>query len=375
MKILHVSCGGLGNGGVQNIIMNICLNNKDIYFDIILFTSEKRYYDDEFKRLGGKIFRIPNYEGKNKYRKKIDFYIRFFRIFFGTYKIIKNEGSYDVIHCHNNLESGICNLVAYLTGIKIRISHSHTSNNRFQKRNIITYIYKRFLQRLVNCFSNVKIGCSKKAFLSLFGDKYLYKANSLIVHNAVDLSIFHRTQSNVKLNTEINIVHIGRYSDNKNQMFLIEVFSYLLKECPKSVLQLIGFGEEYKGKLLKRTNHLRIKSRVKFLPSDSNKIEILENADLFIFPSISEGFPIALLEAQAMEVPCLVSDSIPKEIDCGLCKFLPLSGKHELWVKEAISIINHNFPLQLNKEKLISFNINKYAEKIKKVYDGSKYKK
>jgi len=89
MKVLQVSCEGLGNGGVQAVIMGICRHMPDVHYDIILFTSERRYYDDEFEMLGGKIFRIPNYEGLSKFRKKLDYYIRFFRIFMGTYEIIK----------------------------------------------------------------------------------------------------------------------------------------------------------------------------------------------------------------------------------------------------------------------------------------------
>lgn len=81
MKILQVSCGGLGNSGVQAVIMNICRNIPDAYFDIILFTNERRYYDADFEMLGGKIYRIPKYEGSSRCRQKLDYYIRFPRIF------------------------------------------------------------------------------------------------------------------------------------------------------------------------------------------------------------------------------------------------------------------------------------------------------
>jgi len=370
MKVLLVSCEGLGNGGVQAVIMTLCRNMPEIQFDIILFTSERRYYDDEFEMLGGKIYRIPNYEGSSKYRRKLDYYIRFFRIFLRAYAILKSC-KYDVIHCHNSLESGICNLAAYFAGVKVRISHTHTANNQYSKKNIIAYLYKKFLQILVNCCSNVKISCTTESFISIFGNKYLKKTSSLIIPNAIDLSKFRRTQFNVKLlTTRINIVHIGRYCENKNQMFLIEFLPHILKEFPNTMLQLIGFGIEYKEQLQKRANLLCIESKVKFLSSDSNKKEILEKADLFIFPSLTEGFGIALLEAQAMEVPCLVSDSVPKEVDCGLCKFLPLSENHELWATEAVNIIKNNSPLKLDEEKLISFDVKKYAKKIKAIYEG-----
>ena len=74
-RILLVSCEGLGNGGVQAVIMSIVRNlHKEYLFDILLFTSEKRYYDEEFLTYGGQIFRIPRYEGKNQFRKKIYYY-------------------------------------------------------------------------------------------------------------------------------------------------------------------------------------------------------------------------------------------------------------------------------------------------------------
>lgn len=369
MKILQVSCEGLGNGGIQAVIMGICSNMPEIQFDILLFTREKRYYDDQFKSLGGKIYRIPNYEGANKFRKKLDYYIRFIRIFIGTYTILKNKGPYDVIHCHNDLESGICNLAARFAGVKIRISHAHTANNKFSKKNIIGYIYKRFLQMLMNLNSNIKIGCTKDALISIFGKKYLKKKHSFIIPNPIDTKKFKRTKKYQSIGN-IKIVHVGRYCENKNQIFLIEILPYILKRFPNALLQLIGFGEEYKKQLKSKAISLGVQSKVEFLPSDSDIKEVLEEASLFIFPSINEGFGIALLEAQAMEVPCLVSSSVPKDVNCGLCKFLSLSEKKETWAEEAIKIIENIHELKLNKEKLYFFDIKNYVQKMKFIYEG-----
>ena len=200
--------------------------------------------------LGGKIYRLPRYEGINKYRQKLDFYISFFSVFFGTYKILKKNGFYDVIHCHNDLKSGICNLAAYFVGIKVRISHAHTTYNKLSKVNIIIRVYRKFLQILMNYSSNVKISCSRKALITVFGKKYLTDSNSLIMPNAIDISKFQKTQSCIKLSNRINIVHIGGYCENKNQMLLIEILPYILNEYPEAILQLIGCpGEEYKKKL------------------------------------------------------------------------------------------------------------------------------
>ncbi len=369
MKVLQVSCGGLGKGGVQNVIMNICRNMPQVHFDIIVFTDQRRYYDREFELLGGKIYRIPNYEGLSKIRCKIDYYIRFFRIFWKTYKLIKQDGPYDVIHCHNDFESGICNLAAYFAGVKIRISHAHTANNKLSRMNILGYIYKKALQKLMNLTTNVKVGCTEKAFTSVFGDRYLAKNNSYIIHNPIDLSkyekIYHEKGDKV---CDINIVHVGRYEENKNQIFIVEVLPYILKEYPSARLWLIGSGEKYKEILKEKVKTLRIESNVEFLQAESNIKEILDNASLFIFPSISEGFGIVLLEAQAMEVPCLVSDSVPREADCGLCEFLSLNDKKEIWADKAINIIKGNHDLKLDRNKLKGLDIKKYIDKIGQIY-------
>ena len=167
----------------------------------------------------------------------------------------------------------------------------------------------------------------------------------------------------------IKIVHVGRYCENKIKFF-DRNFTIYIKRFPNALLQLIGFGEEYKKQLKSKAISLGVQSKVEFLPSDSDIKEVLEEASLFIFPSINEGFGIALLEAQAMEVPCLVSSSVPKDVNCGLCKFLSLSEKKETWAEEAINIINNRHNLKLNWDKLNSLDIINYVSKIKAIYEG-----
>lgn len=373
MKILHVSCDGLGNGGVQSVIMNICRNSSGVQSDILLFTSERRHYDDEFERLGGNIYRIPNYEGKNRYKRKLDYYFRFLRIFFGTYKVLKENGPYNAIHCHNDLESGICNLAAFIAGVKIRVSHAHTSHNKFNKSNLPAFIYKKVLQKVMNLTTNRKIGCTQEAFISIFGERNLEKPNAYIIPNSIDLKKFKKSKRNKRNITNINIVHVGRYDENKNQLFIIDIMPYILLKIPNVKLKLVGFGDDYKIKLLDRVEKLNLKSHVEFLPPDSNVKEILEDASLFIFPSKHEGFGIVLIEAQAMRVPCLVSDSVPKIIDCGLCDFLSLSDSFRTWGDHAVNIINKNHYLNLNNMELDKFDVNKYTWFINSLYGGQVY--
>lgn len=371
MKILQVSIEGLGNGGVQSVIMNICRSMPDIKFDILLFTNEKRNYDDEFLRLGGKIFRIPHYEGKRKLRKRLDYYIRFFRIFFKVYKILKRE-KYDVVHCHNHLESGICNLAARFAGVKIRIAHAHTDTNIYAKNKFLRNLYKKLLRSIMNKNTNVKIGVTEAAYHSLFGNKKLEKQNKFIIPNSIDLNKFSKKNNKrIKTISGYNIVNVARYEDNKNQMFIIDLLPIILNSVNNIKLKLIGFGDgPYKLKLVERINILQMENYVQFLPHDTDIPLILEETDIFILPSKSEGFGIVLLEAQAMEVPCLVSDTVPRDVDCGLCEFLSLDIEKEIWADEAINILTKKKVMKLNEEKIKKFDVDVFSKMIREIYEG-----
>ena len=127
-RVLLVSCGGLGNGGVQAIMMGIVRHlSKQYIFDALLFTSEKRFYDDEFLSYGGKIHRIPHYEGNCPILRKVDTYLRDFFIYQKCIKIFKQE-KYDIIHCNKEFESAPILKAAQHIGIPLRICHSHVIN-------------------------------------------------------------------------------------------------------------------------------------------------------------------------------------------------------------------------------------------------------
>ena len=108
-KILMVSCYGLGRGGVQAVMMDIIRNTKKTCnYDMLLFTNEVMYYEDEFLQIGGGIFRVPFYSGKNQIRRRLDYYIRGISLYKKIKKIIEEHGPYDAIHCNNQMEAGLC---------------------------------------------------------------------------------------------------------------------------------------------------------------------------------------------------------------------------------------------------------------------------
>ena len=118
-KVLIVACNDLGNGGVQHVIMDIVRNLSDkFHFDIVLFSDKESYYEPEFKKYG-RIFRIPHKGANGSFRSKLDKYIRFHRLYLGIKKILKENGPYDIIHCHMANAAYFYFKVAKKYGIKV----------------------------------------------------------------------------------------------------------------------------------------------------------------------------------------------------------------------------------------------------------------
>ncbi len=368
-KILMINSGNLSIGGVEKIIMGISSKLQNITFDILSFKDGSGYYDKEFLSFGGKIHKILSYDGTNKLRKAIEYYVRPLRVLKKTYKLMKNEGPYDAIHCNHNHETAIIVIAAYFAKIKIRIAHSHSAMNRFKNMGVIRYIYNKFLLSITNKFSTIKIGCSFEAFISFFGEKYLSYPGSYIIPGFVDLSLFN-IEHKKRDKREKLLVNIARYTRGKNQIFLIELMPYILKLIPDATLLLVGYDSRYEEQnmmIKKRINELGLSKKIKLLPSNSDIPEILSKADMFLLPSLIEGVSIVLMEAQSMEVPCLVSDTVSQEADCGLCKFLSLDESKEKWAEELLILISDT-TRKLNKEKLLSFDINNYTTRIADLY-------
>ncbi len=372
MKVMHVSYEGLGNGGIQAVIMTICRNNPDIMFDILLFTNERRHYDDEFENLGGNIYRINQQKKKKGLRRHLAYLIKFFKVFIGTYRLLNGHGPYDAIHCHNGLESASSLLAAKLCGVPLRIVHSHISEEKFSKANLMLYAHKIALKKMIQYTANYKIGCSKNSFNSLFSNKYLNRKNSFIIPNSIDLTKFKRNE--MKSNTgSIRILNVGRFSKNKNQIFIIELLPIIKQNFDNVEVRLIGSGETYEREINDKANELNVEANVKILPPNTDVSEQLQQSDLFIFPSLNEGFGIVLLEAQAMGVPCLVSDTVPQEADCGLCKYLSLSQNKQIWANTAIEIINKKLKLELDAKKINMLDSKRYSTFFNQIYRGDNF--
>lgn len=361
-KILMVSCEGLGRGGVQAVMMNFVRNLSDLYcFDALLFTNEIRFYDEEFLSYGGRIIRIPHYNGKNQWRKKIDYYIRGIPLFFKIKNALKKNGPYHAIHCNNVYESALCLLAAKIVGVPVRISHSHTISH---SSNAVAKLQNAFYARLVNKYSTQRIGCSRDACNALFGES----VNSFVLNNPYDDSKFDPEKYENRTNATYTLVQVGRFDNNKNQLFSLEVLRFLKEKKKDVLLKLVGFGEtQFVNLLLEKAKNLDVINNIVVIDGTSANIPMeLSKSDAFILPSKKEGFGITLIEAQAMGLTCFVSDSVPKATNVGGCIYLPLNVGPEKWASKILET-----PYQKRKYDCSQFSSSRIVKQMALLY-GSK---
>lgn len=325
-KVLLVSCDGLGNGGVQAVIMGIVRKlHNDYKFDILLFTNEERYYDKEFLSYGGVIYRVPRYEGDNKFRKKIDYYVRGKHVHDSVWKLLKEHGPYDIIHCHDEFENAPILKAASEAGVPIRIAHTHIINH---KSNFVANMLESNRRKAIQKYATAKVGCSRESCVAY----YSVPDQSIIVNNAYDEQKFNQRNYITKEKNDFNIVQIGSYNPTKNQIFSVNVIKEILKKRNDVKLYLVGFRMgNYVDRIVKVIKENGLEQSVIFLPGDSDTQKLLSQSSYLIMPSKREGFGIVLIEAQAMGVSCFASDCIPRTTNCGGVKFLSLSAGASAW--------------------------------------------
>ena len=335
VRILQIT-GGMCIGGAETMIMHLYrkINKDEIQFDFVSFAKEKCHYDEEIKRLGGRIFYVPPPQNDNplKFIKDI-------------YRVVKNNGPYRAVHAHTSFNSGLALLAARLAKVKCRVCHAHTTGS-YDDKGLIRKLYFFIMRILIKLNANKKVACSKAAGQFLFGGKSKAGKDFLLLHNAFDLIPYRnvnkeeiralRNELNIKDN-ELVIGHVGTFARQKNHVFLIKLAETLKNRNEAFKLLLIGRGS-LKSELQAMVKEKGLDEHVIFLGVQTNIPLYMHMFDVFVFPSLFEGLGIVLIEAQAAGTPCVISNTIPAEcdMDMGLIKTLDLKERTESWIDAII---------------------------------------
>lgn len=331
---------GLSHGGVQSVIMSIVRSLSDQYvFDILVNTSKKQYFDDEFLSYGGKILRIPFYEGNSRFRTRADYYIRGMSLYLKTLKIIRDNMPYYAIHCHSVYETGLVVKAAARLRIPVRIAHSHAIPcEEPWIRSKINNLYLELMRKN----SNIFIGCSNEACAALFGNKVSYRT----VPNAFDDNRFRFSSKEYDNKNEISLIQVGRFDKNKNQKFSVDILSALIKKGVNARLCFVGAaGDSEEDNLRMYIKERKLEHYIDIYRTNADIPALLSNAHYFLLPSISEGFGTVLIEAQAVGLKCFVSDTVPQTTNCGGCVYVSLKQSSEKWADIVIDDFQKTYGL------------------------------
>ncbi|MDQ2946719.1 MAG: glycosyltransferase [Acidobacteriota bacterium] len=330
-RVLHV-LGSMNRGGAETLVYNL-YNNIDrtrLQFDFAVHTSQPSHYDKELTCRGARIFALPEPQvaGLTSYHRALS-------------RTLHQYGPFGGVHSHVRYFSGFVLRTAHACGVPIRVAHGHSFHDERPpglKRSAYLWVAKRLVQR----HATHLLGCSRSVCERLYGPKCWGDARVAIAANAIDLAQYSDPQNTVSLRSELGlgneflVGHIGSFRDAKNHKFLIEFFAELVRQSPEAHLVLAGNGI-LQAAIREQFARSGMSANVHFLGVRGDVPQILSSLDVFVFPSLHEGLPTVLIEAQAAGIPCVISDTVTTEVDMhlGLSTFLSLRAPTADWVDAA----------------------------------------
>ncbi len=346
-------------GGVERVIFEyvrcIMKTHNDITFDF-MFHADSFSLEKDIKAIGCNVVYLPSRKDDyNAYKTAL-------------YKLF-DDNDYGAVwgnYC------GLTNIdllkLAKKRNIPVRIAHSHVT--KLYWGNLITALIGPFLHSfnkiILPRFATDYWGCSIEAGKFMF-PKAVHN-EILMINNSVDTDIFYPSaelRENVRkdfgFDDETVVVgHVARICEAKNQAFLLKTFTEILKFQPNAKLLFVGDGE-LREQIHSVADELNLKDNVIFTGKRDDVCALLNAMDVFVLPSVAEGFGICVIEAQACNVPCVCSDIVPTETDItGTTKYVSLDKSAEEWAK--IILEQAKIKLSNGKENVINNNFEIYTE-------------
>ena len=323
-------------GGRETFLMDLYrrIDRSKIQFDFINTNPDKNpAFMDEIQEMGGMILYVPmlRYGPIAHYR---------------TLNRIFSEGHYHAVYYNANsfLKNADIFRIAARHHVPLRILHSHNSSDLIRQplyQKIREHRAKVAIERYVTHY----FSCSTEAGKWMFGEQTPFT----VINNGIDTERFeYRPETREQLRSAHAINNkkiygtVARIHPEKNPFFLLDVFYEIHRIQPESVFWHIG-GGYLEPELREKIAHLGLEDSFLLLGRKDNVEDYLNAMDLFLLPSIHEGFPITLVEAQTSGLRCLIADTITADVDLtGNITFLPLSEDPLKWAETAIALATYD---------------------------------
>ena len=335
IRVLQV-IGGLNRGGAETMLMNLyrAIDKNRIQFDFVIHNKKSCAYCEEIKRMGGKIFVFPQFKlsGVLEYQRHWDLFLQ-------------EHPEYKILHSHVRSYATFILSVAHKHGLKT-IIHSHSTSNGSG----IKSFAKTILQYPLRYQADYFFACSSEAGKWLFGKKVTKQQNYFFIKNAIDTEKYrfnsvtrNMYRDKMNLNSKIVYGHVGRLSEPKNHKFLLKIFKELRINNDRATLLIVGEGS-YRSAIEEQIEQLELTDSVILTGARDDIPGLLQAMDVFLFPSLWEGLPVTVIEAQAAGLPCLVSDKVTTEVAVSeAVKYLPIDRDIDCWVEAAQNVAGKRY--------------------------------
>ncbi len=334
MERIAVIMGKMHSGGKKNLVMEYYRNidRDEIQFDFICDDDSNSIPKEEILSLGGRVYEISPYQNilMNMYQMR---------------KICKNNG-YKIIHAYNGTMNIFSMFVGWQCGIPIRINESISMGHKLDKKNILKSILKPFTKIFSTHFVSNGEVCGRWQFgdkLFSEGKVEVFKTVINTEINKYDCQLRQRTRKKLEIEDNVVIGHIGRLTEQKNTLFVIDIFNEILKREPKAKLLIIGDGN-LREAMFARIKEYKICSNVIYLGRREDIQAFYNSMDCFLLPSLYEGLPVVGVEAENCGLPIFFSTEIPEESSaCSeLGHFISLNEDASYWAEKILVVTKEN---------------------------------
>lgn len=414
MRVLHV-LGNTNLGGAESRIMDLYrhTDRNRVQFDFLVHSGEEGFYEKEIRELGGRIFRVPRFRIYNyfSYRKALK-------------EFFQEHHEFALVQGHMTSTAAIYLPIAKKAGVKKTAAHARSAGVDKGLKGTMT----RFLRRNLADKADYLFTCSELAGISVYGEKAVREGKTIFIPNAIDCAGFtfdpvkrEKMREELGLADAFIIGHVGRFHYAKNHEYLIRVFAKLCdmsaeaggvtaepgavqkqfgekqepavsqkqpetKQSPAYHLILLGEGSLMED-TRKLAEELGVADWVHFLGNHKNIADYYQAMDYFVYPSRYEGMPGTIVEAQANGLPCLMSDTICREvIATELVETMSIEEKPKDWAEKLQQRIDalverrtNTDPKQENREKYASkmaaagFDVQAQAERMMRFYESGRW--
>ena len=369
IRVLHV-VGSLKRGGIETWLMNLIrqTDRAQFHLDFVVSNRSPSPWETEIRGLGGRVHVCMAHSRPARYA-------------YNLATILYTHGPYDIIHSHLHQLNGIVALVGALSGVKVRIAHSHFAISGKQSESSMLANQRNHISRfLVRSFATGALACSASAGSSLFGSDWEQTPNRRVLFCGIDLDSFRAKPNRDTILASVGIPrhsvvvgHAGRFVTQKNHSFFIDVAIQYARLEPRSHFLLLGDGPLL-AEMKHRANASPFSDRFHFPGSRDDVPTLMRAMDCFLFPSHFEGLPLVLIEAQAAGLPCVLSDIVALETD--VCPFLirrmSLKQSPEKWAETICNAVAESMPEQrdtaLRTLESSPFNISSACHELERYY-------